>query len=230
MNEEMKEKDDFLQYFEAERHKTPMHLEIYCSSVMDWCIKIYKKRMNNVFSDVKIYEDEVVICDIQNADLDEGLREAREKLEKWLSEQRAIAESRVNKYKILRREDIVGNNIAYTNAFPVQYEDDPVESQYEMFIQSTQPNKEIYRVYIGDILKKTEVQYSSEEPTDEDPDNCHCAIVIVDTDSKLFFVGSAYSPNLGDAVDRANKIRLELIGAAVTAGLEIQESIRRKRK
>ena len=57
----MKNKNDFLQYFENERHRTPMHLEIYYSSVMDWCIKIYKKRMDNTFSDIKIYDEEAVI-------------------------------------------------------------------------------------------------------------------------------------------------------------------------
>lgn len=222
----MKNKNDFLQYFENERHRTPMHLEIYYSSVMDWCIKIYKKRMDNAFSDIKIYDEEVVICDIENADLAGGMAEAREQLEKWLLEQRAIEESRVQKYKLLSREYVIGNNIAYEDRFPMQYENDPEAGLAEMFIQSIEPKKTIYRVHMGDIMNNIKINLE-EEPANGGQDVCYGANVIIDTGREAFSIGRiANKYTLGAAYDKAEKIQYELIRTITTEIMkQIEERI-----
>lgn len=35
--------DDFLRFFNEKKDYFPMHMEIYYSKIMDWCIDIYKK-------------------------------------------------------------------------------------------------------------------------------------------------------------------------------------------
>lgn len=34
---------DFLRFFDKKAESYPMHLEIYYSKIMDWCINIYKR-------------------------------------------------------------------------------------------------------------------------------------------------------------------------------------------
>ena len=37
--------NDFLKFFNEKKNDFPMHLEIYYSKIMDWCISITKKRL-----------------------------------------------------------------------------------------------------------------------------------------------------------------------------------------
>lgn len=67
---------EFLKFFHNKVRTYPMHLEIYYSHIMDWCIQVYKeidgKRIN--------------IVDVQEADLELAFADAQVKLKTWLLE------------------------------------------------------------------------------------------------------------------------------------------------
>lgn len=71
--------DDFLKFFAEKVKRYPMHIEIYYSKVMDWCINIYKK---NIWTGEK--EEEIV--DIQNCDMELAFAKAQVELKKWFME------------------------------------------------------------------------------------------------------------------------------------------------
>lgn len=70
---------DFLKFFDDKTHNYPMHLEIYYSKIMDWCINIYKKGCGENGEDLRI-------CDVQSCDMELCFAKAHVALKEWLSE------------------------------------------------------------------------------------------------------------------------------------------------
>lgn len=70
---------DFLEFFEEQRHSTAMHLEIYYSKVMDWVIQVYKKGCVDDGEDL-------VILYVQEYDMKLAFAKAQIKLKEWLLE------------------------------------------------------------------------------------------------------------------------------------------------
>lgn len=70
--------DDFLKFFDEKVKYYPMHLEIYYSKIMDWCIKVYKKGCGENNTDLEI-------LNVQSCDVELVFAKAQVELKKWLS-------------------------------------------------------------------------------------------------------------------------------------------------
>lgn len=70
---------DFLLFFDDMVSRYPMHLEIYYSKMLDWCIHIYKKGCGDDGKDLEILH-------VQNCDMQFVFAEAQVKLKDWLCE------------------------------------------------------------------------------------------------------------------------------------------------
>lgn len=68
--------NDFIQLFNSELERRQMHLEIYYSKVMDWCIKVYLKN----------YGTEEIITDVQHPIAEEAFSIAYQDLFNWINE------------------------------------------------------------------------------------------------------------------------------------------------
>ena len=77
---------EFLMYFDEKVHDFPMHLNIYYSKIVDWCIEITKVGCASDYPDCLHDGNDVVI--VREQDLDIGLAFARAHiaLKEWLSE------------------------------------------------------------------------------------------------------------------------------------------------
>lgn len=70
---------DFLKYFADFTKNYPMHLEIYYSKTCDWSIRIYRKGCGKNGEDI-------IICNVQNPDVEYVFAKAHVALKDWLSE------------------------------------------------------------------------------------------------------------------------------------------------
>lgn len=70
---------DFLRFFDKKAEIYPMHLEVYYSKIMDWCIVIYKKCYGENGEDL-------LICDVQDCDMELCFAKAHVALKEWLLE------------------------------------------------------------------------------------------------------------------------------------------------
>lgn len=71
--------NDFLKFFDKKASDYPVHLEIYYSKIVDWCIHIYKKGCGENGEDLKI-------CSIQEGDMELCFAKAHVALKEWLCE------------------------------------------------------------------------------------------------------------------------------------------------
>lgn len=79
--------DDFLRFFNEKAQNFPMHLEIYYSKIMDWCIDITKKGCASDYPEAqKINGSDVLIVSEQNCDMELCFAQAHVALKTWLSE------------------------------------------------------------------------------------------------------------------------------------------------
>ncbi|MBR4719763.1 MAG: hypothetical protein IKP31_05920 [Lachnospiraceae bacterium] len=76
--------DDFLRFFNEKRYHFPMHMEIYYSKIMDWCIDIYKKGCAADYPDAEHDGDDVVIVKVQDLDMELCFARAHVALKEWL--------------------------------------------------------------------------------------------------------------------------------------------------
>ena len=65
----------FLEFFEKVQEYSPMHLEIYYSKIMDWCLKIYKKQCGENGSDLVIFDEQSCDIDLLFARAEVSLKE-----------------------------------------------------------------------------------------------------------------------------------------------------------
>lgn len=77
---------DFLKFFNEKRRGFPMHLEIYYSKIMDWCISIYKKGCANDYPNSEKEGADVVIVYVQDCDMELCFAKAHVQLKEWLLE------------------------------------------------------------------------------------------------------------------------------------------------
>ncbi|WP_321024714.1 hypothetical protein [Eisenbergiella porci] len=70
---------EFLKFFDEKVDSYPMHMEIYYSKIMDWCIHVYKKGCGNNGKDLEI-------VNVQGGDMDLCFAEAQVSLKNWLLE------------------------------------------------------------------------------------------------------------------------------------------------
>lgn len=65
--------NEFIRFFDEKVRDYPMHLEIYYSKIMDWCIRVYKKM-----------ETDIEIVNVQDCDVDLAFAKAQVELKEWL--------------------------------------------------------------------------------------------------------------------------------------------------
>ena len=71
--------NEFLKFFDEKVKTYPMHLEIYYSKIMDWCITVYKKGCGQNGDDLNILA-------VQSCDMELAFAKAHVELKEWLSE------------------------------------------------------------------------------------------------------------------------------------------------
>lgn len=76
---------DFLLFVdEVVKDCWPMHVEIYYSKIMDWCIKITRKGCATDYPGACIEDDDVVVVSEQDSDMQLCFAKAHVALKEWL--------------------------------------------------------------------------------------------------------------------------------------------------
>lgn len=70
---------DFLKFFDDKVNNYPMHMNIYYSKIMDWCIHIWKKGCDESGKDIEILS-------VQDSDMELCFAKAHVALKEWLSQ------------------------------------------------------------------------------------------------------------------------------------------------
>lgn len=71
--------DDFLKFVDELKSREAFHLEIYYSSIMDWCIRIYKKGASENGTDLNMVDE-------TDLDMELCFAKAHVALKEWLLE------------------------------------------------------------------------------------------------------------------------------------------------
>ena len=78
--------DYFLKFFAEKVKRFPMHLEILYNKTCDWSIYIYKRGCAEDYPNSESYENDAVICIVQNCDMELCFAKAHVALKEWLLE------------------------------------------------------------------------------------------------------------------------------------------------
>ena len=68
---------DFLKFFDDKVNNYPMHMNIYYSKMMDWCIRIWTKGCDESGKDIEILS-------VQDGDMELCFAKAHVALKEWL--------------------------------------------------------------------------------------------------------------------------------------------------
>ena len=71
--------NEFLEFFDRKVRTYPMHLGVYYSKIMDWCINVYKAGCGENGTDLEIVR-------VQSCDMELCFAKAQVELKEWLSE------------------------------------------------------------------------------------------------------------------------------------------------
>lgn len=78
--------EDFLRFFDDKAHDFPMHMEIYYSKIMDWCITITKKGCASDYPGSPRRGEDAVLVREQSMDMELCFAKAHVALKEWLLE------------------------------------------------------------------------------------------------------------------------------------------------
>lgn len=78
--------NEFMRFFDKKAKSFPMHLEIGYNKVADYGILIYKRGCAADYPKAKRDGDDVVICRVQNCDMELAFAKAYVALKEWLAE------------------------------------------------------------------------------------------------------------------------------------------------
>lgn len=78
MSEFLQFLDDLIQHF-------PLHVEIYYSKIMDWCIRITKVGCASDYPGSPRDGDDAVLCNVQDCDMKLAFAKAQVEVKAWLS-------------------------------------------------------------------------------------------------------------------------------------------------
>ena len=76
--------NEFLKFIDEKRRSFPMHIEITYSKICDWCIYVYKKGCAKDFPNSEHDGEDVVICYVQNCDMELAFAMAQVEVKEWL--------------------------------------------------------------------------------------------------------------------------------------------------
>ena len=77
---------DFLKFVDDLRHYFPVHVEIYYSKIMDWCITITKKGCASDYPESMHDGNDAVLVQEQSGDMELVFARAHVRLKEWLLE------------------------------------------------------------------------------------------------------------------------------------------------
>ena len=77
---------DFLRFVDDLRKRFPIHVEIYYSKIMDWCIRITKVGCASDCPESPHDGNDAVLCNVQDLDMELAFAKAHVELKEWLSD------------------------------------------------------------------------------------------------------------------------------------------------
>ena len=76
---------EFLNFVDDLRRNFPIHIEIYYSKIMDWCIVIYKKGCAQDYPGTLIHDkDDALLCNVSDPDKELCFAKAHVAVKEWL--------------------------------------------------------------------------------------------------------------------------------------------------
>ena len=81
--------NDFLTFFRELVNGYPLHMEIYYSKIMDWCITIYKEGCAKDYPGTPTCgesNNSALLCQVQDGDMELCFAKAHVALKEWLLE------------------------------------------------------------------------------------------------------------------------------------------------
>ena len=76
--------NDFLLFMDDLVHRFPVHVEVYYSKTMDWCINVWKEGCADDYPDSKRNGDNAIICQVQSSDMELVFAKAQVEVKEWL--------------------------------------------------------------------------------------------------------------------------------------------------
>ena len=76
---------EFLKFVDDLTKRFPVHVSIYYSKIMDWCIKVTKVGCASDYPDSPHEGDDAILCDVQDLDMELAFAKAQVMLKIWLS-------------------------------------------------------------------------------------------------------------------------------------------------
>ena len=76
---------EFLEFLDKLVERFPLHVEIYYSKIMDWCIRVTKVGCASDYPDSPCNSDDAVLCNVQNCDMKLAFAKAHVEVKEWLS-------------------------------------------------------------------------------------------------------------------------------------------------
>lgn len=77
---------DFLRFVDDLRHRFPVHVEIYYSKIMDWCIRVTKQGCASDYPKSPHDGNDAIMCDVQDCDMELAFAMAHVALKEWMLE------------------------------------------------------------------------------------------------------------------------------------------------
>lgn len=76
--------NEFIEFFTSIVDDFPMHLEIYYSKRMDWCVEVWKKGCADEYPNSPRMDGDAVLVKVQDATAEEAGAMALKRLKEWL--------------------------------------------------------------------------------------------------------------------------------------------------
>lgn len=76
--------NDFLLFIDDLASRFPVHVEIYYSYIMDWCIKVYRKGAADDYPESMRIGNDAILCDVQDCDMQLAFAKAHVCVKEWL--------------------------------------------------------------------------------------------------------------------------------------------------
>lgn len=77
---------DFLKFMDELAHNFPVHVEIYYSKIMDWCITVYKEGCARDYPESPRHEDDAILCQVEDLDMELCFAKAHVAVKEWMRE------------------------------------------------------------------------------------------------------------------------------------------------
>ena len=76
---------EFLEFLDKLVEHFPLHVEIYYSKIMDWCIRVTKVGCASGYPGSPRDGDDAVLCNVQDCDMNLAFAKAQVEVKEWLS-------------------------------------------------------------------------------------------------------------------------------------------------